>query len=221
LRNFLRFLYRTERHKSDLSPHLEHLFAPGPEAPPRALPWDTVRRILRAIDRSTPIGKRDYAMLLMMSVYGCGVGEVMDLQLKDIDWYGNRLHLRRRKTRVPIELPLLSEVAHAVADYFQHGRPKHVSTRTAFVTTCCPYQALSGPAVINDRIKCYASHAGVEAEFLSSHAIRHSHASRQLELGTPEKDIGDILGHRDPRSTRVYLRSAVERLRALALPVPK
>jgi integrase/recombinase XerD len=221
LRRFLRFLYATNRHKRDLSVHLEHLFAPESKRPPRALPWDSVRRILRAVDRSIPIERRDYAMLLMMSMYGCAAGEVIGLRLEDIDWHGNRLHLKRAKTRVPIELPLLPEIARALADYLQHGRPRHASTRAVFVCTRCPHQALSSATRISARIKRYATRAGVEAEFLGSHALRHSHASRQLELGTSPKVIGDILGHVDPQSTGVYLRSALSKLRQLALPVPQ
>lgn len=221
LRRFLRFLYATNRHERDLSVHLEHLFAPESKRPPRALPWDSVRRILRAVDRSIPIGRRDYAMLLMMSMYGCGAGEVIGLRLEDIDWHGNRLHLKRPKTGVPIELPLLPEIARALADYLQHGRPKHASTRAIFVGTRCPHQALSSATIISDRIERYAARAGVEGEFLGSHALRHSHASRQLEIGTPPEIIGDILGHVDPQSTGVYLRSALAKLRQLALPVPQ
>jgi len=84
-----------------------------------------------------------------------------------------------------------------------------------------PHQALASSCAIWDRLRHYASVAHVDAEFLGSHALRHSHASRQLELGTEPKIIADILGHTDPRSTDVYLRGAVARLRRLALPVPK
>ncbi len=90
-----------------------------------------------------------------------------------------------------------------------------------FVATRCPHQALSSATIICDRIERYAARAGVEAEFLGSHALRHSHASRQLEIGTPLEIIADILGHVDQQSTGVYLRSALAKLRQLALPVPQ
>jgi site-specific recombinase XerD len=221
LRSFLRFLHATGRHKQDLSTALLGILAPASVRPPRALPWNDVRAILRAIDRTTPIGRRDYALLLLMSTYGCGAGEVIGLQLEDIDWHGNRLHLRRPKTHEPIELPLLPEVARALADYLQHGRPQHTATRAVFVKVTFPHQALASSCAIWGRLQHHASAAHVDAEFLGSHALRHSHASRQLELGTPPKIIGDILGHTDPSSTDVYLRGAVARLRQLALPVPK
>lgn len=94
-----------------------------------------MQAILRAIDRSTPIGL--YALLLMMNMYGCGAGEVIRLQLEDIDWRGSKLHLKRRpKTHVPIELPLLPEAGCAIADYLQRGRPRHTALRAIFVTDC-------------------------------------------------------------------------------------
>ncbi len=221
LRSFLRFLHSTGRHKQDLSTALLGILAPASVRPPRALPWSSVQSILRAIDRSTPIGRRDYALLLMMSTYGCGAGEAIRLRLEDIDWHRSKLHLKRPKTHVPIELPLLPEVGRAIADYLQRGRPKHTATRAVFVKVTFPHQALASSCAIWGRLQHYASAAHVDAEFLGSHALRHSHASRQLELGTPPKIIGDILGHTDPRSTDVYLRGAVARLRRLALPVPK
>jgi integrase len=220
LRRFLSFLYATGRHRRDLAPALLGILAPISVRPPRTLPWETIRSVLRAIDRSTPIGRRDYALLLMMSMYGCGAGEVIRLKLEDIDWHGRRLHLTRPKTSMPIELPLLPDIARALAEYLQRGRPRHCATRAVFVRSITPHRGLASATVISARLRLYASAAHVEAQFGGSHVLRHSHASRQLELGTPSKIIGDILGHANPRSTDVYLRGAVSRLRPLALAVP-
>jgi integrase/recombinase XerD len=206
--------------KVDLSPSVR---APVRRnaSPPRALPWQDVQRMLRGIERTTPLGRRDYAMLLMMSAYGCGAGEVIGLQLQDIDWQGQKLRLRRPKTRGEILLPLLPAVARALADYLRHARLARASTRAVFIRVMPPYAALSSASAVRHTVHRHARRAGVKAAFLGSHVLRHTHACRQMQLGTRMKLIGDILGHRDPESTSAYLRVSIGQLRRLALPVPQ
>jgi integrase/recombinase XerD len=122
LRSFLRFLRVTGRIRHDLA---LSVMAPRFQAdrPPRALPWADVRRILRAIRRRQPPGKRDFAMLLMMATYGFGAAEVLGLDFEAVDWKTAVLHARRPKTGQVIELPLLPPIAHALATYIQDERP--------------------------------------------------------------------------------------------------
>jgi integrase len=180
-----------------------------------------VQRILRVIDRSTPCGKRDYALFLLMSMYGLGAGEIIGLTLDDIDWRAATLRVVRPKTRVEFALPLLPAVARALVNYLRHGRPIHARTRHLFVRMKVPHRPLSSAAAVRHRLVEHAREAGVSAPYLGSHVLRHTHAARQMELGTSPKLIGDILGHRDPESISVYLRVATERLRRMALPVPR
>ena len=221
VRCFLRFLYLSGRMKVDLSGAVLGPRVRRGASLPRALPWSDVQRILRGIDRTTPVGRRDYALLLTMSVYGCGAGEIVRLGLADIDWPAATLRLVRPKTRVEIRLPLLPAVARALSDYLRHGRPVHAPTRAMFVRMRPPHIALAASSAVRHILCRCAARAQVRAAFLGSHALRHAHACRQMELGTRPKLIGDILGHRDPQSTSVYLRVATERLRELALPVPR
>jgi integrase len=156
----------------------------------------------------------------MMSAYGLGAGEIIGLKLDDIDWRAGTVHVVRPKTRTEFLLPLLPAVAGALANYLRHGRPAHTDTRHLFVTMCAPYKALACSVSIRHILHSAAERAGVVAPFLGTHVLRHTHACRQLELGTVPKVIGDILGHRDPESTSAYLRVATNRLRELCLPVP-
>ena len=103
------------------------------ERPRRALPWEDVQRLLRAVDTSTACGLRDHALLLMMSTYGLGAGEVIGLQLQDIGWNAGTLQMSRPKTGVNFVLPLLPPVAKVLARYLRHGRPPHTPTRHVFV----------------------------------------------------------------------------------------
>jgi len=220
LRAFLKFLHATGLLKHDLAASVVPPRMVARDRPPRAIPWNDVRRVLRAIDVRSPIGRRDRALFLMMASYGMGVGEVRGLTLDDIDWTAQTMRIRRPKTGVSVVLPLLPAVAKAVADYLRDGRPAHASTRAIFVSSHMPHKPLSGPSTVFHRLKKYADDAGVELG-AGTHGLRHAHATRQVERGAPPKIVGDILGHRDPASMSSYVRVAIERLRKIALPVPR
>jgi integrase/recombinase XerD len=220
VRGFQRFLCATGRSRGDLSSSIIAPIIRVGERPHRSLPWEDVQRILRAVDRSTPTGRRDYAILLMMSVYGLGSGEVIGLTLDDVNWRAQTVRVVRPKTRVEFLLPLLPAVTRALVSYLRYGRPEHSTTRRLFVTMCTPFKPLACSVTVRHILHSAAGRAGVTAPFLGTHVLRHTHACRQLELGAAPKIIGDILGHRDPDSTSAYLRVATDRLRAMALPVP-
>jgi integrase len=217
LRGFLRFLHVTGRLAVALAPSVKAPIVRRGERPLRALPWEKVQRILDAVDRSTAAGRRDYALLLLMSVYGLGAGEVLDLRLDDIDWRVGILHVTRPKTGVAVALPLLPPVARVLVAYLRHGRPQHASTRRLFVSLRAPHRPLAASSAVRHILHKHARAAGVSAPYLGSHVLRHTHACRELELGVAPKVIGDILGHRRPESTSAYLRVATERLRDVAL----
>jgi site-specific recombinase XerD len=220
LRGFLRFLFATRRLRHDLS---DCVVAPRyrtDEGPPRALPWEEIRRILRAVPRDRLVGLRDYAMLLLMATYGLGSGEVVHLELSDVDWQARILRVQRRKTGVRLELPLLPAVAQALSAYLRRGRPSQALEHTIFLSLALPHRPLT-TAAIRHRTREYARRAGISTAKLGAHIFRHSHATRQIDAGAPFKIVGDILGHLRPASTSVYVRVALRRLRMVALPVPR
>lgn len=214
------FLHWSGRMPVDLSDAVIAPVQPRYERPRRALAWDEVQRLLKAVDRSTPTGLRDYALLLMMSLYGLGSGEVRGLQFQDIDWGAGTVAVVRPKTGTAFTLPLLPAVAEAVAHYLRDGRPVDTPTRHLFVQMRMPLQPLASSSAIRHIIVKQARRAGITAPFLGSHVLRHSHAARQIDLGTPPRVISELLGHRDPESLSAYVRIATETLREVALPVP-
>lgn len=220
LRCFLRFLRGTGRVRRDLASLVVAPRFRVDERPPRALPWESVRRILRIIPRDEALGRRDYAMFLLMAAYGLGAGEIVHLRLDDVDWRAGVLRARRPKTDVPIELPLLPAVTRALAAYLRRGRPRTTPTRELFVTVGLPHRQLT-TSVLRHQARKYADRAGIVVTVLGAHVFRHSHATRQIELGAPARIVGDILGHRRPSSTSVYVRLALRRLRTVGLPVPR
>jgi integrase/recombinase XerD len=220
LRAFLRFLQMTGRLVTDLA---SGVIAPRyriDERPPRTLPWRDVQKILHSISRSEAPGKRDFAIILLLATYGLGAAEVLAIRLKDLDWHAGVLKVRRPKTKVQIDLPLLPAVAKALTTYLRWERPAARSIDALFLRKNMPYEPITSSA-IRYRIRHYARLAGIPAKVIGAHAFRHSHASRQIDAGANVKVVSDILGHRSSSSTSVYVRVALKRLRAVALPVPR
>ena len=220
LRSFFRFLQMTGRLRRDLTSCVATPRIRFAERPPRALPWADVRRILGSIPQTQPPGKRDFAMLLAMATYGLGAAEVLGLCLEHVEWKSKVLRVYRPKTSAGIDLPLLPPVARALAAYLHTERPRPAEARRIFLRTILPYDPITSGA-LRHRIRHYARRAGVNAEIIGAHVFRHSHASRQIDTGAHLKVVSDILGHRRPSSTSVYIRVALRRLRSVALPVPR
>lgn len=220
IRSFSRFLFATGRSPRNLADSVIAPVQPKYARPHRALPWEDVQRLLHAINRTNPSGLRDYAMLLMMSTYGFGAGEVIGLRLDDINWSAATLQVIRRKTGTAFILPLLPAVAKAVALYLRDGRPPHVTTRYLFLQCQLPFGPLTCASAVRYIVVKHATVAGLTAPYLGSHVLRHSSASRYIDLGADPRVVSDILGHRDPDSISAYVRIATETLRDVSLPVP-
>jgi integrase/recombinase XerD len=221
VRSFARFLLVSGRIRADLADAVISPVKRRFESPPRALPWEDVQRLLRAVDTSTARGLRDHALLLMMSTYGLGAGEVISLQLQHIDWNAGTVQMFRPKTDVSFVLPLLPPVARVLARYLRHGRPAHTSTRHVFVQMKAPFGALTSSSAVRHILIKHAAVAGIRAPYLGSHVLRHSNAARQLDVGTKARVLSDLLGHRDPGSVSAYVRIATQSLREVSLPVPR
>lgn len=220
LRSFLKFLTMTGRLPHDLACGVVGPRVVRRDRPPRSLPWRDVQRILAAVDVRTRWGCRNRAVLLLMAAYGMGAAEVGALRLDDLDWRAATLRITRPKTGASVIVPLLPPVARAVLDYLRRSRPSRARTRVLFLSSGIPHGPISASA-IGFALRQYAQAAGVSAPALGAHSLRHSHATRQIDLGAPPKIVGDILGHRDPASTSAYVLVASRRLRPLALPVPR
>jgi len=185
---------------------------------PRSLPWATVRAFLDSVDRSTPRGRRDYAMFQLIVNYGLRASEVVDLKLEDIRWRTGCLHVSRRKTAAPLVLPLTDAVANSLVTYLRRGRPTS-SCRQVFLRDRAPAGILR-PTAVSEAFQAWSRRSGLSIPFKGCHCLRHSYAIHLLREGTSLKTIGDLLGHRSAESTCVYLRLAVEDLREVALNLP-
>jgi site-specific recombinase XerD len=221
VRSFARFLLASGRINVDLADAVISPVQPRFERPRRDWPWEDVQRLLRAVDTSTPRGLRDHALLLMMSTYGLGAGEVIRLQLEDIDWNAGMLKVTRPKTGVHFVLPLLPGVGKVLARYLRHGRPPQTATRHVFVQMMVPFGALTASSAVRHILVTHAKVAGIQAAYLGTHVLRHTNAARQLDVGTQARVLSELLGHRDAQSLSAYVRIATQPLREVSLPVPR
>jgi site-specific recombinase XerD len=218
IRSFLRFLVGRGVIDAGLDGSIDTPRVYRGERLPRSLPWRTVLSFLAAIDRSSPMGRRDYAMFLLITTYGLRTSEVAALRLDDIEWRAGRLRVPRPKTEIPIVLPLTKEVGAAIADYLRRDRPA-LPLREVFLRVRSPAGKLK-PTAVTEAFQAWTRRGRLAIPFQGPHCLRHSLAVHLLRQGTSIKAIGDLLGHRSAEATCVYLRLAVEDLRDTALEVP-
>lgn len=215
LRVFLRYLHREELVGRNLAPTIEAPRKYRLSNLPRSISWDEVRLMLEAVDPRTAVGKRDYAMLLLLVTYGLRAREVAALKLDDIDWERERLLVPERKAGHCTAYPLSTVVGDALVNYIQHARPK-TDERQIFFRAHAPRGPLNW-VVVADRATHYLRKAGIPVRRPGSHTLRHTCVQRLIDAEFPLNVIGDYVGHRSPRSTEIYSKVAVEALREVAM----
>lgn len=183
--------------------------------------WDPadVAKILQAIDRGNPCGKRDYAIILLITRLGLRGIDVKRLRFADLNWPGNRLSVVQAKTGHRVQLPLLKDVGWAIIDYIRHGRPPSECPQV-FLRHTAPIGPFSDQDHLHQILVKHARAAHVplgEQRRHGMHSLRHTLATRLLEHGTPIEQISDILGHQTVTATGAYLKSSLRLLAQCAL----
>jgi integrase/recombinase XerD len=215
LRVFLRYAHRQGLLATDLSTAVEWPPAYRLSDIPRSISWAEVALVLGSVDRRTPCGKRDYAILLLLVTYGLRAREVAALTLDDIDWKRDRLAVPGRKAGHSTAFPLSAVVGEALVDYLRHGRPPS-SDRHVFFRAVAPVRPVSRVAV-SACARHYLLQAGIQVPRPGSHTLRHTCVQRLVDADFGFKAIGDFIGHRSPASTEIYAKVAIEPLRQVAL----
>jgi len=219
LRGFLRFEYMRGVLNRPLHTQIDSVRTYQDEHLPYPVQWVELQQLLRRIDRSTPLGSRDYAVLLIALTYGMRASDVASLTLDDVDWRKRTIHIVQCKTRQPLSLPLTDQVGAALTDYLQHSRPAS-SFRQIFLRRLAPIAPLSLPGM-SHTLRRVSQTTGVALKAAGFRCLRHALALRLLRQGASAKDIGDIFGHRNTTSISTYLRLDVDDLRQVALPIPR
>jgi len=220
LRVFFRYAYEERLLKKDLSYVLANYKWIKREKLPSFYTAEEVKRIESSVSRSSEVGKRNYAVLLLATRLGLRASDIASRSFTSLDWENSLIVLKQYKTGKEIELPLLAEIGEAIINYLKFGRPKS-SSPNVFLSARAPYRAMTGESVssvVGHIIDTSGISIGQRKH--GPHSMRHSLASRLLEHSVPLPVISESLGHEKTETTMAYLRIDIKALRKCALDVP-
>jgi site-specific recombinase XerD len=218
LRAFFKFLWETGDTQADFASRTPMVQARKQTRIPSVWTGQELQKLIAAIDRGSPKGKRDYAIILLACCLGLRCTDIKSLRFENFRWENKKLVFTQSKTREPLSLPLTSEVGWAVIDYLKYGRPK-IDSPYIFVKHLAPFGPFSEADHLHQLIKRYMelAHLPTLKKRRGMHSLRHTLASVLLENNTPLPVISDILGHINTDSTAVYLKVDIQKLRECCL----
>jgi integrase/recombinase XerD len=215
LRSLFRFLFWSGKTKRDLASSLPRVASPRPSLLPRSLQPEEIERLIGATRSQDPVGRRNYAMMLLLARLGLRAPEVIAIQLDDIDWRSGTI-LIRGKGKLHDRMPLPEDVGNAIVDYIRDGRRGF--SRTLFVSSKVPFPPFVDATILNVVLREALKRTGLEPpqKYIGSHLMRHSLATGMLRKGASLDEIGDVLRHRSRAATSIYARHNIEELRSIA-----
>lgn len=214
LRSFLRWLHQRGDTDTDLAGCVPAVSGWRLATLPKSIAPEQVEILLQHCDRATVVGRRDYAILLLLARLGLRAGEVVGLELDDIDWEAGEIVVRGKGGRFD-RLPLPPDVGVALAAYLREGRPS-CSTRRVFVRVIAPCRGFAGSAAICVIVRHALNRAGIESSRTGAHVLRHTLATTMLNRGASLAEIGEVLRHRSLDATAIYAKVDLAALRTLA-----
>jgi site-specific recombinase XerD len=219
IRQFLKYLFLRELITQDISKTLPTVHVPQHSKIPSVWDRELVNKLLSVVNRRSPKGKRDYAILLLACRLGLRNCEIRDLTLDQINWETETISIVQSKTQNSLVLPLTDEVGNALIDYIKFARPE-TNYRQVFLRLKPPHIPFDKETSLYPIVKYWKDLAGIKfrtKQHEGTHSLRHSLATYLLEEGTPFPVISNILGHTSSNSTMIYAKSSVEMLRQVAL----
>ena len=214
MRSFLRFLFRYGETRRDLSTAVPTVPAWRLSEVPKYIKPEEIELVLEACDRTTSVGRRNYSILLLIARLGLRAGEVVALELGDINWRTSEFTIRGKGQSCD-RLPLPQIVGEALAIYLKNDRPE-CSTRRVFVRTRAPYRGLKDSTTVSTIVRRTVERSGLSTPSKGAHLLRHSLATGMLRKGASMAEIGELLRHRSPNSTEIYAKVDIEGLRSIA-----
>ena len=219
LRQFLRYLAMRGTVREDLDRALPSVRVTKDAAIPAAWDPEIVVKLLAAVDRSSPRGKRDYAMLMLAAKLGLRTGDICKLSLGDLDWDAAAIAIAQSKTGAELRLPISEEVGEALIDYLRFGRPQS-EHREVFLKLKPPFLPFGEDAQLHDVMVRWRRAAGIELggrRQQGLRSLRHTLATQLLREEVPIHVISEILGHASSGTTMIYAKADTEALRGAAL----
>ena len=220
IRSFLRFQCFQGKCRQDLANAVPTIPIWKQSHIPKTISKEQLDNFLSSFDRSTPTGRRDYAMCLCLSELGLRTSEVAGLCLDDINWREGTLTVASTKTRRPITLPLPKRLGKAIVDYLCNGRPKSTD-RHIFLRHVVPKGSAIGRRIVENAVQRACSRAPSGRYRISPHVFRHTLACRMHEKGATFKEIADVLGHQQIDTVSIYAKVNLRQLSEVPLPWPK
>jgi site-specific recombinase XerD len=218
-RKFFTFIYEKGYTSHDLAPMLSKVRTVRNATIPYVWTKADIQKLLEAVDRNDPKGKRDYAILLIAIRLGLRIGDIRKLKQSSIDWNRKTINLVMSKTGQPIELPLLKDIGWAIIDYLQNGRPA-TDSECLFVRHKAPYNAFGDRNAFGKELHRYIIKAALDlpdGKKHGMHSLRSTLAGNMLEVRSPLPIISEALGHQSVNTTSIYLKIDLEGLRKCAL----
>jgi len=205
VREFLKYLYEYNYITVNLSVAVPKISAPFKRAY-QGFGDDEIRRLLSAVDRSTTMGKRDYAMMMLAAQTGLRAVDIVKLKRSEIDWRKKEINITQSKTGEPLCLSLEIESGNAIYDYLINARPQ-CDVPNVFLRSEYPMRALN-PGTTQGIVKKYMTIAGIEfgnRDRYGFHSFRRAFGTRLLESGTPIHLLSQLLGHIALDSAKPYI----------------
>lgn len=215
VRHFLRFLHSSGKISVDYAEKIHMPSISKSARIPSAWQEEELKAMLASIDRNSPTGKRDYAMIVLACVLGLRIGDIKNLRFKNFNWEEKKLSIIQHKTHKPLSLPLPDAVGWAVIDYIKNGRPHYYESDVIFLKHMPPFDPIGDANHMQQQIIRYMRKAGIDQrskKHSGFHSLRHSAGSMLLEMEIPLPVITDILGHSDSDITAVYLKTDLQKL---------
>lgn len=222
LRGLLIFAHENGYHQSDLSSACPKIRYNSKSTIPSAFSDDEIQRLLSAVDRGNPIGKRNYAILMLAAHLGLRAGEIRSLQFEHLKWETSRIEFVQPKTQKPISLPLLQDVGWAIIEYIQYGRPPQTSSKHVFVRHIAPFEAFGDNDNLHGIMTKYIRQAKIQipqGKRYGLHSLRHSLASTLLANNVPLPVISEVMNHANTETTNLYCKIDFTHLAECALDV--
>jgi site-specific recombinase XerD len=187
---------------------------------PRCISEEQADTVLKSVDRHTNVGRRDYAILMLLHTYGVRGGQVRALQLNDIQWSQDQILFRALKGGKDSLLPLTVDVGESLLDYLQNARPCN-GFPEVFLTSRGPYHPIDKSNTISAIVSTHVRATGINLPCKGSHIFRHAFATRMVAEGHSFKAVADVLGHRYLSTTFIYTKVDFNALSHVALEWPE
>lgn len=214
LRCFLRWLHLRGIIRTNLAGCIPSIANWKLQRIPTIISAQEVNRLFRSCDRHSQMGRRNYAIILLLARLGLRAGEIVALRLEDIEWHSGMLHISG-KGNIRRRLPIPPDVGAALACYLRYARPR-CRDRHVFLCMNAPHRSLGHSSTVSSIVALALRRADMKPARRGAHLLRHTLASTLLNRRTPLMEIGQLLGHRSSQATEIYAKVDIKNLREVA-----